>query len=122
MQKSAKIKEIIKREEQRDGWQKIKWAKGYPRTGATNLVQCKEGGKIVDIVEANAMNTEIQRVTEMRFELANSAPIQKSSLQERVGFCVLTAFAKDLLLQSKVAIPPNIDKTTTELIQELQQL
>jgi hypothetical protein len=67
------------------------------------------------------MNTEIQRVIEMRFELANSAPIQKSSLQERVGFCVSTAFAKDLL-QSKVAIPPDIDKVTTELIQELQRL
>jgi hypothetical protein len=67
------------------------------------------------------MNTEIQRVTEMRFELANSAPIQKSSLQEKVGFCALTAFAKDLL-QGKVAIPSDIDKMTIELIQELQQL
>jgi hypothetical protein len=95
---------------------------GDPRIGATNLVQRKEGGKMVDIYEANAMNTEIQRVTEMRFELANSAPIQKSSLRERVGFFALTAaFAKDLL-QSKVAIPPDIDEATTELIQELQRL
>jgi hypothetical protein len=67
------------------------------------------------------MNTEIQRVTEMRFELANSAPIQKLSLREKVGFRVLTAFAKDLL-QGKVFIPSDIDKTTIELIQELQQL
>jgi hypothetical protein len=102
--KSAKIKEIIKREEQRDGWRRIKWATGDPQTGATNLVQRKEGDKIVNILEAHAMNTEIQRVTEMRFELANSAPIQKSPLREKVGFCALTAFAKDLL-QGKVAIP-----------------
>jgi hypothetical protein len=92
--KSAKIKEIIKLEEQHDGWRRIKWATVDPRTGATNLVQRKEGDKIVDILEAHAMNTEIQRVTEMRFELANSAPIQKSSLREKVGFCASTAFAK----------------------------
>jgi hypothetical protein len=73
--KSAKIKEIIKQEEQRNGWQRIKRAAGDPQTGVTNLVQRKEGDKIVDILEAHTMNTEIQRVTEMRFELANSAPI-----------------------------------------------
>jgi hypothetical protein len=115
------MKEIIKWEDQCNGWQRIKWATGDPCTGATNLVQHKEGGKIVDVVEANAMNMEIQRVTEMMFELANSTPIQKSSLQERVGFCALTAFAKDLL-KSKVAIPPDIDEATMELIQELQRL
>ena len=38
-EKSIKIKEIIKREEQRDGWRRIKRATGDPRTGATNLVQ-----------------------------------------------------------------------------------
>ncbi len=119
--KKAKIKEIIKREEQRDGWRRIKRATGDPQTGATNFAQRKEGDKIVDILEAHAMNTEIQRVTEMTFELANNAPIQKSSLQEKVGFCVSTAFAKDLL-QVKVAIPSDIDKTTIESIQKLQQL
>jgi hypothetical protein len=119
--KSAKIKEIIKREEQRDGWQRIKQATVDPQTGTTNLVQRKEGDKIVNILKAHAMNTEIQRVTEMRFELANSTPIQKLSLQEKVGFCMSTAFAKDLL-QGKVAIPLDIDETTIELIQELQQL
>ena len=67
------------------------------------------------------MNTEIQRVTEMRFELANSTSIQKSSLQEKVGLCTSTAFAKDLL-QGKVAIPSDIDETSIEWIQELQQL
>jgi hypothetical protein len=86
----------------------------------TNLVQRKEGDKIVNILEAHTINAEIQRVTEMRFELTNSAPIQKSSLREKVGFCTSTAFAKDLL-QGIVAIPSDIDKTTIELIQELQQ-
>jgi hypothetical protein len=120
-EKSIKIKEIIKREEQRDGWRRIKRATGDPRTGATNLVQRKKGDRIIDILEANAMNREIQKVTEKRFELANNAPAQASSLQEKVGFCASTTFAKELL-QGKAPIPLDVDKTTTELITEMQRL
>jgi hypothetical protein len=60
--KCIKIKEIIKREEQRDGWRRIKKATGDPRTGATNLVQRKEGEKVINILKASAVNAEIQRV------------------------------------------------------------
>ena len=74
--KCNKIKEIIKREEQQDEWHRIKQSTGDPRTGATNLVQHKEGEKVIDILEASAMNAEIQRITEKWFELANSALIQ----------------------------------------------
>jgi hypothetical protein len=37
--KLAQIKEILKREEQRDEWRRIKQVTRDPRTGATNLVQ-----------------------------------------------------------------------------------
>jgi hypothetical protein len=94
---------------------------GDPRTGATNLVQCKEGEKVINILKASAMNAEIQRVTKKRFELANSAPIQNLSLRQLVGFCALTTYAKELL-QGKLAIPTDIDEATTDLIQEMQQL
>jgi hypothetical protein len=43
-------------------------------------VQCKEDNKVIDILEAGAMNKKIQLVMELRFELANSAPINTSSL------------------------------------------
>ncbi len=92
--KCIKIKEIIKREEQQDERRRIKRATGDPHTGATNLVQHKEGEKVINILKASAMNAEIQRVMEKRFELANSAPIQHSSLQQLVGFCALTTYAK----------------------------
>ncbi len=92
-----------------------------PRTGATNHIQCKEGDKVINILEACTMNTEIERVAEKRFELANSAPIQTLLLQQLVGFCALTSYAKDLL-QGELAIPTDIEKATTELIQEMQQL
>jgi hypothetical protein len=92
---------------------------GDPRTGATNLVQCKEGEKVINILKASAMNAEIQRVTEKRFELANSAPIQHSLLRQPVSFCALTTYAKDFL-QGELAIPTDIDEATTELIQEMQ--
>ncbi len=74
---------------------------------------------MINILEASAMNAEIQRVTEKIFELANSAPIQHLSLQQLVGFCALTTYAKELL-QGKLAIPTDIDEATTELIQEMQ--
>ncbi len=119
--KCIKIKEIIKREEQQDEWHRIKRAPGDPRTGATNLVQCKEGEKVINILKASAMNAEIQRVTEKRLELANSALIQHSLLRQLVGFCPLTTYAKELL-QGKLAILTDIDEATTELIQEMQQL
>jgi hypothetical protein len=95
--KCIKIKEIIERKEQQDEWCRIKRAMKDPRTGATNLVQRKEGEKVIDILEASAMNTEIQRVMEKRFELANSAPIQNLSLRQLVSFCASTTYAKELM-------------------------
>jgi hypothetical protein len=58
--KCAKIKEIIKPEEQQDKWRMIKWVTSNPNTGATIFVQHKEGNKVIDILEAGTMNTEIQ--------------------------------------------------------------
>ena len=48
--KLAHIKEIMKREEQCDKWCRIKQVTGDPHTGATNLVQRKEGNKNIDIL------------------------------------------------------------------------
>ena len=61
--KCNKIKEIIKREGQQDRWHRIKRTSGDPGTGATNLVQRKEGEKVIDILKASAMNAEIERIT-----------------------------------------------------------
>ncbi len=119
--KCAKIKEIIKREEQWDRWRRINHVTGDPRTGATNLVQCMEGNVMVDIDKAEAMNEEIQRVTERRFNLAQSTPVTTSSLRQLVGYCALTQFAKGLL-QGKVPIPPDVDGTTAKIIEKMQRL
>ncbi len=119
--KCTKIKEIIKREEQRDGWRRINRVTGDPWTGATNLVQRMEGNVVVKIVEAGSMNKEIQRVTKRRFDLSQSALVTTSSLCQLVGYCALTQFAKDLL-QGKVPIPLDVDGTTAELIEEMQRL
>jgi hypothetical protein len=53
--KCTQIKEIIKREEQRNDWQRIKQATGNPCTGAMNQVQRQEGNKIIDILKEGAM-------------------------------------------------------------------
>jgi hypothetical protein len=57
--KLAHIKEIMKREEQRNKWRRIKQVTEDPRTGATSLVQHKEGNEIIDILEESAMVQEI---------------------------------------------------------------
>jgi hypothetical protein len=58
--KCAKINDLIKQEEQRDEWKRIKIATRDPWTGATNFTQRKEGDAVVDIIESGAMNEEIQ--------------------------------------------------------------
>ncbi len=112
---------MIKREQQQEDWQQIMQVTGDPRTGATNSVQQKEGNRIIDINEPNAMTSEIQQVTEKRFGLAKSASVNSLSLRNSVGFCASTTFSADLL-KGKVAIPGDIDKATTSLIKEMQSL
>jgi hypothetical protein len=94
---------------------------GDPRTGATILVQRMEGNTVIDIVEARAMNKEIQKVTERRLDLAQSAPVTKSSLRQLVGYCASTHFAI-ALLQGVVPIPQDVDDITAKLIKEMQRL
>jgi hypothetical protein len=63
-QRRKEIEEIIRHEEQKDSWLRIKPATGDPRTGATQKVQKYVNGMKVDVLEALEMNKEIQEVTE----------------------------------------------------------
>jgi hypothetical protein len=116
--KCTKIMDIIKQEEQQDEWRRINQATGDPWMGATNLVQWMEGNRVVDILEALAMTKEIQVVLEKRIDLAQSAPATSSSLCNLICYNADTPFAKDLL-QCKVLIPPDVEKSTAELIEEM---
>ncbi len=80
-QRCKEIEEIIRREEQKDSWSRIKRAMGDPRTGATQKVQKYVNGVKVDVLKALEMNEDIQEVTEKRFDLAHSAAITRSSLR-----------------------------------------
>jgi hypothetical protein len=72
----------------------------------------------MDILEALAMNEEIQMVTEKRFDLAQSTPATSSSLHNLIAYNADTTFTTDLL-QCKVPIPPDVDEITEELIEEM---
>jgi hypothetical protein len=65
------------------------------------------------------MVQEIQEITEKWFKLANSAPINTSSLRQSVGFCASTEFAINLL-QQKIPIPGELDNYIVMLIEEMQ--
>jgi hypothetical protein len=62
--KYRKILRTIEREEQKSVWRRINRAIDDPFLGAVPFVQREEQGEIVDIHETQAMNTEIQEVTE----------------------------------------------------------
>jgi hypothetical protein len=113
--------QVIRREEQKDDWNWIQRATGEPRLGATQKVQRIENGEVIDFVIASEMNREVHIVTEQWFDLAKSAPIQSSSLRDSLGFCLATNFSLQLL-QGKLNIPMDVDKTTALLIWEIQHL
>jgi hypothetical protein len=70
----------IECKEQKSKWKQMNRATDDPRLGAIPLVQWMEGTEVVDIVETKEMNTEIQQVTEQRFDLSMSASITMSLL------------------------------------------
>ncbi len=120
-QRRKEILEIIKQEEQKDSWTRIKWATSNPRTGDTQKVQKFVDSVKVDVLEASEMNKEIQEVTEKRFDLAHSAAITRSSLQHLVRYCATTTFAMDLL-NGRETMPADVDDDTATLICEFQRI
>jgi hypothetical protein len=56
-----------------------------------------EGGIVIDVMETEAMITEIQGVTKQRFDLSMSALITVSLLQEKLRFLLDMDFAWSLL-------------------------
>ena len=120
-EKHAKLLAIIQREKVKDDWRRIKQATGKPITGAIQSIQKVVNGITVDVTDGIEMNTEIQNVTERRFDLARSAPVMTSSLTPMVGFCADTPFAHQLV-QGVVDIPQDVDNVTTRMIEEIQVL
>jgi hypothetical protein len=72
----------------------------------------------VDILDTDAMNKEIQMVTEQLFGLSMSAPIKTSSLRSRLGFLSNTDFATSLLA-GEVHIPWEVDDVTAKILGEV---
>jgi hypothetical protein len=67
--KQQGILRTIEREERKSMWRQINRALDNPSLGAIPFVQRMEGGRVVNVMETTAMNTEIQVVTERRFDL-----------------------------------------------------
>jgi hypothetical protein len=115
------IETAIKQEDLQHSWLVIQHATGEPRMGATPKVQIYVDRKLVSILKATEMNREIQIKIEMRFNLAHSTEITRSSLGQLVRYCANTKNAKDLL-QNSAHIPSSIDNATSCLIYKFQQL
>ncbi|KAL3763715.1 hypothetical protein ACHAWU_008037, partial [Discostella pseudostelligera] len=85
------------------------------------MVQRETEEGVVELTDMEEMCTEIQVVTERRFELAESAPVTNSSLRHSIGFLANTEFASRLVLGQE-PIPPDIDGSTRLVIEEMQRL
>jgi hypothetical protein len=84
-------------------------------------VQKVINGNIVDITSVDEMNAEIQEALRERFTLALQAPIQMSSLKDRVGTCGEADFAQQRLIDN-TNIPSDVDEATRSLIEEMAEL
>ena len=109
------IQQIKANEKSKLEWGRIKLAIGKPSAGAITKVQKVINGKIVDITNVDAMNAEIQEASRERFTLALQAPIQSSSLREKVGTCGETEFARQLLMRN-TNTPLDVDKANISLL------
>ena len=115
------VQRTMEQEEQKHMWFTINRSLDDPRLGATMKVQKVVNGEVVEIDNKEAMNAEIQLVTEKRFDLAHSAKITLSSLQEKLGYLSDTEFAKELL-GGEAVIPADVDETTTMVLEEIGRL
>jgi predicted transcriptional regulator len=70
---------IIQWEEVKDDWRRIKQATRKPRTGVIQSTQKVVGGPIVEIMDRNAMNTEIQNTYGLTTSFYLSLKIDTSS-------------------------------------------
>ncbi len=77
-----------------------------------------EQGEVIDIYETDAMNLEIQTMTEQQFNLSMSTPITMTSLRDRLGFLSDTEFAMQML-RGELHISPDVDATTTLVLEEI---
>ena len=117
----AGIKLKMRREEQRGSWWKINAVTDDPKTGAINRVDREERGKIVAVRDKEGMEREIQAVTELRFDLAHSAPVTLSSLSTKLGYLSDTEFAAELL-GGRAKIPADVDARTALVLKEICRL
>lgn len=115
------IQQIKANEKSKLEWARIKLAIGKPSVGAITKVQKVINGKLVDITNVDDMNAEIQEASRERFTLALQAPIQSSSLKERVGTCGETEFARQLLMRN-IDTPLDVDQATISLLEEMSEL
>ena len=119
--KEKAIKEIMTNEKSKEEWKRIKFAIGTPLAGATTKIQKMVNGVMIEITDVEVMNRDIQECSRERFTLAYSAPIQRSSLKNKLGPCSETVFARHLL-EGHADIPPEVDSATRALIEEMMSL
>ena len=115
---TEKILAIIKREQDKTFWGRLRYAMGKKKGRSVSAVQVEQWNGTVEehtsqTTVENAIFSEIHR---KRFFLAEDAPICRGELRERFGYLANTETARSVLNGSFV-YPPDFDEPTKLLCQ-----
>jgi hypothetical protein len=119
--KAADIRTIMDREGMKRMWWSIRHSMNDKTGESVTRVERVVDGRTEEFTAEDDVIAAIQEETEVRFHLANSAPICQGLLAEQLGLLADTEAAQRILDGTYVA-GPDIDDATTLLLQEIGRL
>jgi hypothetical protein len=119
--KAADIRAIMDREGMKRMWWTIRHAMNDKSGKSVTRVERVVDGRTEEYTSEDEVITAIQEETEVRFHLANSAPICQGLLAEQLGLLADTETAQRIL-DGTFKAGPEINDATTLLLQEIGRL
>jgi hypothetical protein len=102
-------------------WQQIRYTTKEPSGQSVTRVETIENGTTVVHDDQDSCERALMSELSTRFSLANSAPICKGWLHDRLGYLADTATAQSIL-DGSFQPPPDLDPATTLLLQEISRI
>ncbi len=116
-----RIKDITKQEAGKKTWRIINKATSDPKGGSVTRVQMIVNGITVECTSQDDIEGAIFQENETRFQLADSDSIYNTVLGEQLGYLADTEVAA-AFVNGTYEIPPEVDDTTTLLLEEIGQV
>lgn len=115
------IKAKIEGEHMNRMWYLIKRVTKDPQSPAILKVQRVANNKVMEYNDQASVNDAIQRECKVCFELAHSAPISKSLLDDKLRYLSDEAIALDIIL-GWYEPPEDMDEATKDILEEIGRM